>query len=1127
MKFRTPQQFATLFLSLLLLLISAHPLLATILPGLDIRYVGIPEPPVPGQPYELELDLIANEAIELESYQVTGDGWKILDAPEPTKWSFGKTQSTRVRILATPSDLDQLLVLKFQANGVQFERALDLSPSALGLIGKRFPLERIEGSPPQFRAGKEPVTLPAPAPWRQRPAGEKQIVDGTMQKVEKRELTRDHLVTITGSLSHIRIDGAYIPAYGMTLHFYDEDWDWDEYLGFTIVGADGSFTAQVLCSESAPDLYLEAVTDNGWCEVGPPFFTMIPFVFYSQVHEDFGGSSLDFGYLAGMEVVGAAAMGCLGNISRAATYLRTFAGPPRYLVPEKVALWYPEPGEGVSSYNGSIHIKEGAAWRENTHIHEYGHHWVQEFAIPIPPDYCESDWCNRSDGCGHCAWCEEVIAVAWSEGFPNWLADVTIRKNWVSVHGISPFSAGSYEYIQDCNSPSGPCACDPWKTEGFATAALRDLEDTSNENNDTRAVSGYDDVVSLSPETIFYVTTTYKPIAMTQFYAAALQEYPQFKEDIWETAMHDHQQIDLGFPQLPTGLVSLSHVVGDPVGSADATLDIAWTAATDDVSGIAGYVVNISVGTHADPGSTMNLGPYTSWTSQPLPTGTWFVNIRSVDRAGHQSPNYAHIGPLKIRPPYPADLTPTAEIFWALPVVPRPGFNPNPPSVEIPTELIGDANTYWNLNCTNIGETALNSGFEVKLMVDGVVRGIRTTSDALDVGEWEGWRNQGPIIVRPGRHTFGGYVDTANNHNEQNEFNNAWARQWIWRPDVPTKNTPHFLAAPPRYNGGYDAFGPPPHYGIYANQDGLRMSVIALPGMESFFGAMVIHSLDNSEDYDAWLHEQAVGVSSGFATPSAQSERGPGKLDAVFINGHVPIGHVWDVGVVNPRLLNPGTHDYAATFATGRSIGLNSPQVLDFEEEEMLMIREFHVSAGNGIWVEARISCDPSVATFQLGVLGPGFGYGVLEDVQRVVRTDVNGEASINWLAITDPGDHAIIVFRDPRDGRLESDVTLELRGMIPDFNMVANPGWESSLIPAPDPPDIPDVFEPTVLNGGGDTYLNFSFYNDSPDLMAARMRIDLDGMTLHEHSFGAIGANTWGYEQMVDPLVIGGGGTR
>ena len=103
---------------------------------------------------------------------------------------------------------------------------------------------------------------------------------------------------------------------------------------------------------------------------------------------------------------------------------------------------------------------------------------------------------------------------------------------------------------------------------------------------------------------------------------------------------------DLTPPANPTGLTSPSHATG--AWSNDNTVDVAWTAATDDESGLDGYSVLWDHAPATVPDATKDLGAVTATTGPALADGDWYFHIRAVDMAGNWVPGAAHLGPFKI-----------------------------------------------------------------------------------------------------------------------------------------------------------------------------------------------------------------------------------------------------------------------------------------------------------------------------------------------------------------------------------------------------------------------------------------------------------------------------------------------
>lgn len=92
---------------------------------------------------------------------------------------------------------------------------------------------------------------------------------------------------------------------------------------------------------------------------------------------------------------------------------------------------------------------------------------------------------------------------------------------------------------------------------------------------------------------------------------------------------------------------SPSHRVGG--ASADRTVAVAWTGATDSASGLDGYSYSWSKGRAANPDLTKNVEETVSRaTSPPLTVGAWWFNIRARDNAGNWSDTVS-LGPFSIR----------------------------------------------------------------------------------------------------------------------------------------------------------------------------------------------------------------------------------------------------------------------------------------------------------------------------------------------------------------------------------------------------------------------------------------------------------------------------------------------
>jgi len=106
--------------------------------------------------------------------------------------------------------------------------------------------------------------------------------------------------------------------------------------------------------------------------------------------------------------------------------------------------------------------------------------------------------------------------------------------------------------------------------------------------------------------------------------------------------------IDTTPPTLVTDLRSTSHEI--ETCSADAVVQLAWTSATDESSGLKGYWILWDTSPDTLPDGTVEIGPdVTIHASTELPDGKdHYFHIRSVDNVGNTLDEAVHIGPFYI-----------------------------------------------------------------------------------------------------------------------------------------------------------------------------------------------------------------------------------------------------------------------------------------------------------------------------------------------------------------------------------------------------------------------------------------------------------------------------------------------
>lgn len=246
------------------------------------------------------------------------------------------------------------------------------------------------------------------------------------------------------------------------------------------------------------------------------------------------------------------------------------------------------------------------------------------------------------------------------------------------------------------------------------------------------------------------------------------------------------------------------------------------------------------------------------------------------------------------------------------------------------------------------------------------------TLQGLTYGSYYTRTNHGPINVRGGRHMLSIWTDCNEEFAEMNEFDNQFARQWVWTPLVLSQNVPVIRDAPPDPFGGAISIDPL----MYAyNCDGLYLSLSS-----SAYYAVTIRALNNAADYDCRLHPASTGATNGFSRYGAHgvvasSYRPAGCLDAVFMDIYNSGSYYWNVGVVN---LHDDTVDYEAVKLGSENIAFNTSVTVTLAADQYMALRAFDVPHAQSL--SLSLDSDPALGPLQLLWLDNTFTTGDLLD---------------------------------------------------------------------------------------------------------------------------------------------------
>lgn len=456
------------------------------------------------------------------------------------------------------------------------------------------------------------------------------------------------------------------------------------YAGYT--QPDGSFDVTFHWEyDDNPDLYVNAEYINDW--VLSQVFTLTGFnsrSTQSRTLENFPGTDVDFGNIFPPNSESTAGAHILSTITRARRYIEevapfieipdvTFDHPsPFTLYPD------PVPFSAVTHPCGFTALPDGYAWQTATLIHEYGHHlmyWNSSyFPLPLAPPYCNpggygdpvdfsiplceliapfvppwvSAFCwscgEIQVGCGHTGWCPENAIVAWQEGVPNFLADVTIRRlidryphQYVPTAN-SPDRGTDFNFMANCGDAP---ADNPVIVEGFIAKLLVDMEDPADPPNPNSPCSG--DVMAMGDRGVTNILTVIaldRPTDVLEFLAAYRARYAGEVDTyrLWRTARSvlGPANVDPPDDTQPPGPVAVLRSPSHPFlfGGSWPIIDFDWDPPSDDASGAVRYAITLTPQAGGAP-IAAQVDEEPRWSTPPLPIGFYMIEIVGIDCAGH------------------------------------------------------------------------------------------------------------------------------------------------------------------------------------------------------------------------------------------------------------------------------------------------------------------------------------------------------------------------------------------------------------------------------------------------------------------------------------------------------------
>lgn len=1120
-----------LLLSLGLLLLGPRPAAGDLASPIRLHLTDAPRFARPGVPFSgtlrvaMAADLSAYppglDPSEITQLQIVGSDWQVLSFSPPASTFLSPGQSIDVPFQVVSNTPDAPLTFQCRAGSSGSPRRVRHSFE----LGTRSYLRSTQPGASLSLSGLP--QLPGVGPTTE---SRHLDLEASVARARLNPAGTTLTIGVSGYVTYVRETDSRLGADSVLVQIWDEDSGDDDLMVTTTTDRTGYFSAVIswdpsVEGEDKPDLYITYATINPYVSVYNGTWTSFgtPYGWRSSTVSNVDGSLVYFGYLTPADLDDHAALGIHTDITRAARWLKTRGG---FDTPPVRAYWPDGDWAYYSPDEEAIHLSDSFGWEEDTHTHEYGHHWMKHFGHEaISDDYCNGT-CDddvAAGDCGHCRDCPEAPGWAWVEGWPNWLADV-VTRSWDGDYGHSPL------YFLDGESPPSVCsesgvAPDPGLTEDYIHALLRDIEDHTNDDNFSANVG--QDELSLGSGEILEVTTHSGVTSAQSFIDEFLDTYPGKCREIWSLA-HDlgFTTADLDF--LPPDAVTLSgasssHTIG--VSSKDPTIEFLWGSPTDDCSGLSGYAVSVTTGATDNPGTTETLhdtgSAIVSHVTGILGAGSYYLHVRVRDRQGNWSVA-AHDGPYVIAVPVPADLRFQLRLGWDFELVPRNAPDATGFLAPLPVALQSGSN-YWNVGYRNGGGAGTGVGYRVGLKLDGKqVDNVDATP--LAAGTSRTILNGGPVSVSTGRHTLTARLDGLEAIAEGTESNNDWGRQWCWQPWVFHISATAQFDAPPPIRGGWDQVNDGRNK--YFNCTGFEV-VAAEP-----WTAVCVTPLAPGADYDCRLHEPITGPDdeSGFGPFLAWSYRDTGQIDALIFRPTPPAtSQTLDVGVLN---INDATSDYDFTRSTSATtLTAASSFTLTLAAGELLRLYELSLGplAAGGVDVTLNdFGTDSGVHVSWVPASVTAAG---LSDLTTAV-VDAAGRCTLE-IDTPGAGSHALVFWRDPAFGTMSAGGT---GAAVVSVQINATPrlefppfvsGWHSPLVPrAMDdgtPSSVP--YPDTLLGDVPGTWLNYALRN-SRDVAATQVlpELAIDGAPAPALPLETISGLTNIFVNRHTPYVVRGG---
>ncbi len=289
-----------------------------------VKLSGYTKPAQVGVPIGVDIVIGSGQTLMLQSFSVapTGGATGFTHNAPATPYLITARGTRVIRVSFTPTTESAGIRISFNAGTDRITRTFDLSAEQYGRLTTPGSVLSLPG---EIVTAPVSAAIAAADPGLQPVSRESRA--GTLKPV--RVASPDHAgsvqttVLVKGRFLYTRDDGQNIPVMGATVRVYDEDWDFDELMATTITDADGRFSVSGSEDESGPDIYVEIEMANSRVVVEDDNLEF-NYIFRTNVKDDFGGSTADFGTFSPNGNLGNSICHVFTNVYRAARYVASY-----------------------------------------------------------------------------------------------------------------------------------------------------------------------------------------------------------------------------------------------------------------------------------------------------------------------------------------------------------------------------------------------------------------------------------------------------------------------------------------------------------------------------------------------------------------------------------------------------------------------------------------------------------------------------------------------------------------------------------------------------------------------------------------------------------------------------------